>query len=157
MRTRLTAIVLLCALPALAGEFRPFVRGSWQQLRASHAGKPIIVHFWGLSCAPCLTELPQWGQLMRQRPDVGLVLIAADPVPEEPRQMTATLTKAGLASAESWTFADRFAERLRFEIDPDWAGELPFTLCITRDGKISRVAGTVDFAAIRAWIDSQRL
>jgi thiol-disulfide isomerase/thioredoxin len=157
MRPRLAAILLLCAMPALAGDFRPFVRGSWQQLRQSHAGTPVIVHFWGLSCVPCVAELPQWGQLLRQRRDVSLVLVAADPVPEEAKQMTATLTKAGLASAERWIFADRFADRLRFEIDPDWAGELPFTLCITRDGKISRMTGTVDFAAVRAWIDAQRL
>ena len=156
MRTRIVAALLLCAMPALAGDFRPFGRGSWQQLRDAHAGKPTIVHFWGLTCAPCLAELPQWGKLLKQRRDFQFVLIAADPVPEEPTRMMGTLTKAGLGAAENWMFADRFADRLRFEIDPDWAGELPLTVFMARDGKVTSTLGTVDFATIRAWLDAQR-
>ena len=150
------ALVLLCAVPALALDFRPFSRGSWQQLRNMHVGNPTIVHVWGLSCAPCVAELPRWGHLLQQRRNFQLVLIAADPIPEEPKQTMATLTKAGLGSAENWIIADRFAERLRFEIDPTWAGELPFTLFMARDGKTTSTLGTVDFATVGAWLDSQR-
>jgi thiol-disulfide isomerase/thioredoxin len=143
-------------MPALAQDFRPFGRGSWQHLRKAHAGNPTIVHVWGLSCPPCLAELPRWGHLLRQRRSFQLVLIAADPIPEEPKRMMATLTRAGLGSAENWVFADRFAERLSFEIDPTWAGELPFTLFIARDGKTTSTLGTVNFDTVRAWVDSQR-
>ena len=157
MKRRLVALLLfLSAASALAGDFRPFGRGSWQHLRAAHAGKPTIVHFWGLTCAPCLAELPEWGKLVKQRRDFEFVLIVADPVPEEPRQMMATLTKAGLGSVENWMFADRFADRLRFEIDPNWAGELPLTLLMARDGQTTSALGTVDFATVRSWLDAQR-
>jgi hypothetical protein len=53
-------------------------------------------------------------------------------------------------------FADRFADRLRFEIDPNWAGELPLTLLIAKDGKTTSALGTVDFATIRSWLDAQQ-
>ena len=42
-----------------------FERGSWAKLRASHAGQPTVIHFWGLTCGPCLVELPHWGKLRR--------------------------------------------------------------------------------------------
>lgn len=152
MRWLLAALLLLAA-PAFA-EPTPFQRGSWQDLRAAHAGRPLIVHLWGLTCAPCLTELPHWAALLRERQGVDVVLIAADPVPQDPARVTATLTRAGLGAVESWMFTDRFNERLRFEIDPRWRGELPRTLLIAADGTVTVLAGVADLAAVREWLDT---
>ncbi len=66
-----------------------------------------------------------------------LVLLAADPVPQPPARVEEMLTRTGLGKTESWSFADRFNERLRFEIDPAWSGELPRTLMIDREGKVT--------------------
>jgi len=64
MRKAIFGALLLAAIgtPALgaAPDLRPFVRGSWAQLLKAHQGKPIVVHFWGLTCGPCLAELPNW-------------------------------------------------------------------------------------------------
>lgn len=134
----------------------PFGRGSWKELLARHAGQPTIVHFWGLTCGPCLVELPEWGKLMAARPDMRLVLVAADPLPQDPERLDATLANAGLAKAESWSFTDRFYERLRYEIDPRWAGELPRTVLIDRAGHQTVLPGVADLAQVKAWLDVQR-
>jgi len=133
----------------------PFERGSWAKLRAAHAGQATVIHFWGLTCGPCLVELPNWGKLAADRPDLELVLIAADPLPQPTDQLAATLDRAGLAKAESWSFTDRFYERLRYEIDTTWAGELPRTLMIARDGTITVLVGVADLDTVRRWLDSQ--
>ena len=154
MKWLLLFALLLGTSGARAAEPLSFERGSWAKLRASHAGQPIVVHLWGLTCAPCLTELPEWAKLQAARPDLKLVLIAADPVPQDPERVAATLARAGLASSESWTFTDRFHERLRHEIDPSWAGELPRTVMIDRDGKAQALPGVADLSTVRAWLDS---
>ena len=133
----------------------PFERGSWEKLRAAHAEQSTVVHFWGLTCGPCLVELPNWGKLLAERKDLHLVLLAADPLPQQPEQLAATLDRAGLGSAESWAFTDRFYERLRYEIDPAWAGELPRTEMIARDGTVTVLRGVADLAKVRAWLDAQ--
>ena len=140
---------------AEAAEPLSFERGSWAKLRANHAGQPIVVHLWGLTCGPCLVELPAWGKLQAERADLKLVLVAADPVPQDPERVGATLARAGLGNSESWTFTDRFYERLRYEIDPTWAGELPRTVMIDRDGKAQVLPGVADLSAVRAWLESQ--
>ena len=140
---------------AEAADPQSFERGSWAKLREAHAGRPTVVHFWGLTCAPCLVELPHWGALQARRPDLRLVLIAADPVPQDPERLAATLAKAGLDKTESWSFADRFHERLRYEIDPEWAGELPRTMMIDRGGKATVLPGVADLAQVRRWLDAQ--
>ena len=155
MRAVLAFLAMLVASPALAGDPQPFLRGSWQEVRQEHAGRPFIVHFWGLTCGPCLAELPQWGRFMRERPELAMVMIDADPVVGDPGAIAATLAKAGLASAETWMFADPFTERLAYEVDPHWAGELPYTLLIRGDGSVKALPGTADFPALRDWVDRQ--
>lgn len=135
---------------------QPFTRGSWAKLRAEHAGQPTVIHFWGLTCGPCLVELPHWGKLAAVRPDLRLVLVAADPLPQPGERVTATLSTAGLGAIESWSFTDRFYERLRYEIDPLWAGELPRTVLIARDGSAKVLPGVADLDQVRAWLDQQK-
>ena len=149
----LLGLASFCA--AEAAEPLPFERGSWTRLLAAHAGQPTVIHFWGLTCGPCLVELPHWAALQAERPDLRLVLVAADPLPQDPERLAATLTRAGLDGAESWSFTDRFYERLRYEIDPAWAGELPRTVMIDRDGKAQVLPGVADLAAVKTWLDSQ--
>ena len=155
MRFRLALAVVLAPLAASAGEPRPFAEGSWPALRALHAGRPTIVHFWGLTCAPCLVELPQWGRLAHRREDADVVMVAADPVAEDPARLAAALAKAGLGEVESWRFDDDFAERLQFDIDPSWHGELPLSVMLGRDKSAKTVVGGIDFAELDRWLDDQ--
>lgn len=140
---------------AHAGQPTPFERGSWSKLAAAHAGRPTVIHFWGVTCAPCLVEMPQWGKLMAERPDMRLVLIAADPLPQPAEQLNGALQRAGLDKAENWAFADRFNERLRYEIDPGWSGELPRTVLVAADGSSTVLPGVVDLSTVRKWLDAQ--
>jgi len=149
---------LLLAIAAIGGaraETLAFERGSWEKLLARHAGKPTVIHLWGLTCAPCLVELPAWGKLRASRPDLRLVLVAADPLPQDPERLETTLARAGLDRTESFSFTDRFTERLRYEIDPAWAGELPRTVMIDRAGQPTVLPGVADLAQVRAWLDAQ--
>jgi thiol-disulfide isomerase/thioredoxin len=154
--TLLLAVLLsLASFAAAAADPRPFGRGSWTKLSEAHAGQPTVIHFWGLTCGPCLVELPHWGKLAAERPDLKLVLVAADPVPQDPERLTDVLGRAGLGKTESWSFTDRFYERLRYEIDPAWAGELPRTVMVDRAGKVTVLPGVADLTQVRAWLDAQ--
>ena len=156
-RWAMLAVLLAGLIPAGAthAEPLPFERGSWAKLRAAHAGQPTVIHFWGLTCAPCLVEMPQWAALKKARPGMRLVLVAADPVPQDPARLDATLARFGLDATESWSFTDRFYERLRYEIDPAWAGELPRTVMIDREGKATVLPGVADLVQVRQWLDAQ--
>ncbi len=156
-RTVLAAAVALQPAPGLGQTtLRDFGRGSWAALLAAKAGRPAIFHFWGLTCAPCLAELPEWGRLTRERPDATLVAIAADPAPQPRARLAGAIAKAGLDLAEHWTFDGTFSARLYFEVDPAWRGELPRTTLVPAAGAPEHVLGTADFNRIRAWLDRQR-
>ena len=135
---------------------KPFVRGSWQEMLRAHAGRPTLVHFWGVTCGPCKVELPLLGQFMKDHSEVDVVMISADLVPNLDSATRAMLQKAGLASAENWIFSDGFVERLRFEIDPSWQGDIPRTLLIAPDGTVTTIEGSAEIPDLEKWSAQQK-
>jgi len=147
----LAAAIFVAAGAAAAFEFKPWGRGAFADLRKAHAGKPLIVHFWSVTCPPCLAELPDWAKLVRERKDVTIIFVDTDPEGDRPRA-AARLEKTGLVDAVHYAFADSFAERLYFEADKGWRGELPFTALIGADGAQETVTGALDDPAMTDWL-----
>ncbi len=146
-------LALLSVAPA-GNALKQFERGSWQTILKAHQGRPTIVHFWGVTCGPCKVELPLLGAFMKKHPGIDMVTISADLVPNLPAAAQTMLDKAGLGPAENWIFGG-FAERLRFEIDPNWQGEIPRTLLVARDGSITTLEGTADIPDLEKWSAAQ--
>jgi thiol-disulfide isomerase/thioredoxin len=161
MRRQLLAGVFLTAflLSATASEtppqLRPFGRGSWHDILHAHAGHPTIVHFWGVTCGPCKVELPLLGEFMRGHSGVDVVTVSADLVPDLPDATRSMLEKSGLGAAENWIFSDGFVERLRFEIDPTWQGDIPRTMLVSRQGVVTTIEGSAQIADLEKWFDEQ--
>lgn len=154
MRQRLClALALLSALilPAAAQELKPFVAGSIKEITVVRQGKPFILGMWSLTCAHCREELVLLSGLVKKHPDLDLVLIATD-TPEEGEAIGAALRQSGLGGAEAWVFADPFAERLRFEIDPKWHGELPRTYLYDPSHKAQAFSGKLDALLMERWL-----
>lgn len=158
MRTALAALALSLSIAGAlaAAEMRPFVSGSWKQLTGAYEGKPVVVHFWGLTCSICVAEMPDWGRLAAAHPEMQIVLVNWDRRPDKPSRLQAVLDKAGVGRLERWVFAETFEDRLRFEVDPEWMGELPRTYMISRDGSVSAASGALDRAEILTWHERQR-
>jgi len=79
-----------------------------------------------------------------------MVTISADFVPNLPAAARAMLERSGLAAAENWIF-DGFADRLRFEIDPTWQGDIPRTLLITPEGEMTTIEGSAEMTELAQW------
>lgn len=149
-RATLLLLSLLTGAVAQAVELRPFVTGSMQQIRAAHAGRPFVLALWSLTCSHCQEELAQLGTLQRRHPELNVVLISTD-TPDDAQALTATLARHGLARAETWVYADAFVERLRFEIDPRWGGELPRTYFFDRAHAVTVRSGALAPAELERW------
>lgn len=115
----------LCAWgPATAAPLQPFVADSIADIEARYAGRPFIVALWSLTCPPCLHELELLGEWREANPDKPLVLIATDGE-DQTTHIKAKLVEVGLDNADNWNYADTYVEKLRYNIDPNWHGELP--------------------------------
>jgi Thiol-disulfide isomerase and thioredoxins len=151
----LLAFVFSAPVSAGQDDLKPFERGSWQEILRAHAGRPTIVHFWGVTCGPCKVELPLLGQFMKDHAAIDMVTVSADLVPNLPGATRSMLEKSGLGAAENWIFGDGFVERLRFEIDPGWQGDIPRTILISSKGDITTIEGSAEMAEIQKWFEQQ--
>ena len=137
-----------------AQEIKPFVRGSYQQIVSARQGKPFIINFWSLTCSYCVVELAMLKKLVKKYPQLDLVLVSTD-TPEEENDILAAVAKFSLGKAESWVFADGYTERLRFEVDRKWQGELPRTYFFSAKNEVTAVSGKLGLGEVEQWIKEQ--
>ena len=151
MRGLLLAAMLMISGESAAAEMRPFVSGSMMKIEAEHKNQPFILMLWSLTCAYCPAELKRLGELKQKNPALSVVLVATD-TPEGSGEITQRLAGYGLGNAEQWVFADAMPERLRFEIDRHWYGEVPRSYFYSRSHQREVKMGLVEPAFIEGWI-----
>jgi hypothetical protein len=71
---------------------------------------------------------------------------------EDRARAGARAEKVGLDKAAHYGFADDFVEKLYFEVDKGWRGELPFTALVAPDGAVTSVTGAVDDPLVVKWL-----
>lgn len=153
---RWTFLTLAFAACLAQAEVRPFETGSHVQIRTAREGRPFILSFWSIDCAHCPQELKTLGELKKRHPGIEIVLVSTDTAAE-----TAALAdfaaRQGLGQAEQWVFADPQPQKLRFEVDKRWWGELPRTYLFDADRKVLAFSGLVARDALAGWIERNGL
>lgn len=134
------------------GVLKPYQSGDWASIVKTANGSPIAIHFWGVTCAPCVREMPQWGKFVTANKKANIIFIQVDDV--SPEMIQKMLVKANLDKANNYYVSTVFDEQLRHEIDPQWRGETPMTILIDRNGKPLRKIGPMNFPQLRAWFGS---
>lgn len=144
------ALLLTTGIASHADSFRPFTADSFEEIKASFADSEFLVGLWSVDCPPCLVELDMMGEVLKLNPDLPFVLISTDPI--EDRELAAEfLEDYDLHQIESWMFADRFTERLRYTIDPNWYGELPRSYFFSSGHQMSVHSGVMTLDILKAW------
>lgn len=156
MQLRIFILVsLLFFAPTISAEeaIHPFVAGSLAKILAARQGKPFVLALWSVTCAHCPAELVALGKIRKSHPKLDIVLVAAD-TPEDAPLAAEMVARSGLGKAEQWIFADDMPERLRFEIDPRWHGELPRMHFYDRGHEVEVVSGVVPQQRLAAWVNA---
>lgn len=153
MKPLLAMLLLIATGATQAQSLQAFVRGSQQAIVTAQQGKPFVLALWSLDCVFCRDDLALLGKLMAKYPKLAVVTLATDP-PEQRDELQKVLDRYRLGGAANWQFADTFVERLRYEIDPQWFGELPRTYFYAADGTRTAVSGQLDAQEVERWIKS---
>ena len=155
IRVLLVALLGFCLPPEqarAAAASKSFDASSLAAIKAAHAGRPFVLAFWSISCAPCLADMADWRKLRMRYPAVPILLVNTDAVADGQRVRDA-LARFPPGNVEHWRFSDDFAERVRYSVDPSWRGELPRTYFFDRSHKPELVTGRLDGAWMDSWFD----
>ncbi|SJM96202.1 conserved exported hypothetical protein [Crenothrix polyspora] len=150
----LLMVLLTNATQAGQATLKPFVPGSYQQILTETAKQPFMLVVWSITCSSCLKDMALLNSLHKSHPKLKIVMLATDGA-QASAQIQATLQKNELTAVENWNYADDNSQKLQYEIDPTWYGELPRTYFFDkihqREG-ISGVLTEVDYQAYFAKI-----
>jgi len=105
-------------------------------LRKNQSGKFRLINFWATWCPPCVAEFHEFvtiNRMYRHR-DFEVVTVAVNR-PEEEKDVLAFLKKKQ-ASFKNFIFASARREKLIDAIDPNWQGQVPYTILLAPDGQI---------------------
>jgi thiol-disulfide isomerase/thioredoxin len=146
----LISIFLFAASIAQASSpvsLQSFDIGSFEQIVVDKNKQDHLVILWSFDCPPCITELGRISELHQQFPDYQLTLINTDAVDEQVR-VKKILQRFDLAGLDNWGFANSDEEKLRYDIDPRWYGDLPRSYFFPLQGKIKRLRGALTSAEL---------
>lgn len=142
-------IYLATTASADSGSLKPFNSDSYHELLKAHSKQPFMLVIWSVTCSSCLKEMELLSILHKNRPALKIVMLATDDA-SAAAEIQNILNKHQLSDTENWFFASENAQKLRFEIDPGWYGELPRTYFYDaghrREG-ISGVLSQEDYAS----------
>lgn len=130
---------------------RAYHAGGLAQIAQARQGKPFVVVLWSLECSVCMKELDFLAKTLREHPGMDMVLISTDEA-SSGGEASSVLEMHGLGKAESWIFAEDDAQRLRYEIDPSWYGELPRAYFYDAAHQRVSVSGAVAKTHFNAWL-----
>ena len=152
----LTSLIFFSSISANNEAIQPFKKGSFQQIQQAHKNTPYIISFWSETCGYCMKELTLLGQLLPKYPEVKLVTISTDAFLDK-STVNRILSPKKLQDTEKWVFADNYVERLYFDIDKKWRGELPLTYLFDRNGKMIKHLGVINEKELVEWFDKQKI
>ncbi len=91
-----------------------------------YKGKPLVINFWYLHCAPCINEIPSFNELAKKYEDKINILAIS---PDKKAQIELFLTKH-VFNAEIVSDAENFINKYNL------GSGYPFTLFLNKEGKI---------------------
>jgi hypothetical protein len=76
--------------------------------------------------------MPLIGAIHQKNPQLKIIMLATDDI-SEVDQIQTILKNNSLSDVESWSYASENTQKLQFEIDPKWYGELPRTYFLIKN------------------------
>ena len=137
-----------------AAEVKKFNAGSYVQILENHRDTPFILTIWSVYCSSCLKDMALLQEIHQREPGIKMVMLSVDDFSEMDK-VKGILARFKLESLENWLFSEGNAQKLRYQIDPGWYGELPRTYYYTADHQREALSGALrrkDYAEILATI-----
>ncbi len=109
-----------------------------RKLAANKTDNYRLINLWSTTCAPCITELPEFVTVNRmyRRRHFEMYTITTD----SPDRQDAALKvlRKNHVSCTNYIFASDDRDKLAEALDAKWEGPVPYTLLIAPGGKIVR-------------------
>lgn len=144
-------IAMTASVFAQDGYIKTFNPGSYQQILRENATHPFILAIWSLDCPSCIKDMRILNEVKQKHPQLKIIMLSTDE-PSATSEVKTMLTRQSLNDLDNWIFGNDDAQKLRFEIDSSWFGELPRTYFFDRTHNKIGKSGALRLDEFEAYI-----
>ena len=152
MRLIVLSVLLYGQLSVALAADKPFVASTVDQLQQKYQGKNWLMLLWSLDCPPCFKELAVIKQLKSTNAQLPIVIVNVDGFEELTQDRHSVIQQFNLSQLDNYYFVEDDVERSRYQLDPNWHGELPRSYFFDANGKFRAKSGLVDKELIQTWL-----
>lgn len=135
---------------SFAYDFMPFDMNTRQVIEKRYIDQPLIISFWSIDCPYCIGDLKKLGKALSKNTNVKLITVCVDGK-ESAKKAERILSQANLPKHEQYQYAEVDEDRLRYNIDPAWYGELPRTYFYDAAHQVTPLSGKISNSFLDKW------
>ena len=150
MKLKIFLFFLFFSHFSFAYDFMPFDMNTRQVIEKRYIDQPLIISFWSIDCPYCIDDLKKLGKALSKNANVKLITVCVDGK-ESAKKAERILSQANLPKHEKYQYAEVDEDRLRYNIDPSWYGELPRTYFYDAAHQVTPLSGKISNSFLDKW------
>ena len=150
MKLKIFLFLLFFSHFSFAYEFMPFEINTRNVIEKKYLNQPLIISFWSIDCPYCIDDLKKLGKALSKNTNVKLITVCVDGK-ESAKKAERVLSQANLPKHEQYQYAEVDEDRLRYNIDPAWYGELPRTYFYDAAHQVTPLSGKISNSFLDKW------
>ncbi len=150
MKFKTLLFLLFVSNLSFAYDFMPFDMNTRQAIEKRYIDQPLIISFWSIDCPYCINDLKKLGKALSKNTNVKLITVCVDGK-ESAIKAERILNQANLPKHEQYQYAEVDEDRLRYNIDPAWYGELPRTYFYDTAHQVTPLSGKISNSFLDKW------
>ena len=150
MKLKIFLFLLFFSHLSFAYDFIPFDMNTRKVIEKRYIDQPLIISFWSIDCPYCIDDLKKLGKALSKNTNVKLITVCVDGK-ESAKKAERILSQANLPKHEKYQYAEVDEDRLRYNIDPAWYGELPRTYFYDAAHQVTPLSGKISNSFLDKW------
>ena len=150
MKLKIFLFLLFFSHFSFAYDFMPFDMNTRKVIEKRYIDQPLIISFWSIDCPYCIDDLKKLGKALSKNANVKLITVCVDGK-ESAKKAERILSQANLPNHEQYQYAEVDEDRLRYNIDPAWYGELPRTYFYDAAHQVTPLSGKISNSFLDKW------
>jgi len=150
MKLKIFLFFLFFSHFSFAYDFMPFDMNTRKVIEKRYIDQPLIISFWSIDCPYCIDDLKKLGKALSKNTNVQLITVCVDGK-ESAKKAERILSQANLPKHEKYQYAEVDEDRLRYNIDPAWYGELPRTYFYDAAHQVTPLSGKISNSFLDKW------
>jgi thiol-disulfide isomerase/thioredoxin len=150
MKLKIFLFLLFFSHFSFAYDFMPFDMNTRKVIEKRYIDQPLIISFWSIDCPYCIDDLKKLGKALSKNTNVKLITVCVDGK-ESAKKAERILSQANLPKHEQYQYAEVDEDRLRYNIDPAWYGELPRTYFYDAAHQVTPLSGKISNSFLDKW------